>query len=294
MWQATKVSEVRKLRAALGGRVALVPTMGALHQGHGSLIRAARVLADHVLVSIFVNPTQFGPGEDFERYPRPLEKDLAVCARAGATGVFHPAVADMYPASAAGPRAPVAECLVTVPSLAGVLEGAVRPTHFQGVCRVVAKLLHIIEPDVACFGRKDYQQLKVIEAMVTDLDIPVRIVGLPTVREADGLARSSRNAYLSAELRPRAVALYQALQSARELVEQEGETDPAAVEAAMRGVLGSHHVDAVDYAVVRHPQTLAELDCIEPQLTGGVVALIACRLGPVRLIDNLVLGGSER
>jgi len=280
-------------RGALRGKVALVPTMGALHEGHATLIRTAGALADHVLVSIFVNPTQFAPGEDFERYPRPLERDLEVCAAAGAQGVFHPTGAQMYPGGAAHPTAGP-ECLITVPSLAGMLEGAARPTHFQGVCRVVAKLLHIVEPDVACFGRKDYQQLKIIEAMATDLDLPVRIVGLPTVREPDGLARSSRNAYLSVEQRARAVALHQALEAARELVERQGETDPAAVEAAMRTVLGTHHVDGIDYAVVRHPHTLAPLDCIDPALTGGVVALIACRLGPVRLIDNMGLGGSER
>jgi pantoate--beta-alanine ligase len=262
--------------------------MGALHEGHASLIRAAKVLADDVVVSIFVNPTQFGPGEDFERYPRPLDRDLALCTQAGASGVFHPSPGEMYPGLAAG------ACLVTIPALAGILEGAVRPTHFQGVCRVVAKLLNIIQPDVACFGRKDYQQLKIIEAMVADLNMPVRIVGLPTVREADGLARSSRNVYLSAEQRPHAIALYQALSAARELVEQEGETDPAAVEAAMHAALAGQHVNAIDYAVVRHPQTLAPVDCIEPQITGGVVALIACRFGSVRLIDNMVLAGAER
>jgi pantoate--beta-alanine ligase len=295
MWQATTISEARAQRGGLRGTVAFVPTMGALHEGHASLIRAARALADHVLVSIFVNPTQFGPSEDLARYPRTPGQDLALCTAAGAAGVFCPTVEQMYPGGGPTPQAASRPaCLVTVPALAGVLEGAFRPTHFQGVCQVVAKLLHIVEPDVACFGRKDYQQLKVIEAMVEGLNMRPRIVGLPTIREPDGLALSSRNRYLDAEQRPRAAALYKALQAARSLVEDEGETDPAAVESAMRTELAAHHVTAIDYAALRHPQSLAVLDCIEPRLTGGVVALLACHLGPVRLIDNMVLGGKER
>ena len=295
MWQTTTISEVRAKREALRGTVAFVPTMGALHEGHAALIRAAKALADHVLVSIFVNPTQFGPSEDLARYPRTPKEDWAVCTAAGATGVFCPTVEQMYPGGGPMPQAASRPaCLVTVPALAGVLEGEFRPTHFQGVCLVVAKLLHIVEPDAACFGRKDYQQLKVIEAMVEGLNMRPRIVGLPTIREPDGLALSSRNRYLDAEQRPRAAALYKALRAARSLVEDEGETDPAAVESAMRTELAAHHVTAVDYAAVRHPQTLTVLDCIEPKLTGGVVALLACHLGPVRLIDNMVLGGKER
>ena len=286
MWTAKTISRVRDLtrqqRHAMPETVAFVPTMGALHKGHLSLIEAAKQMDYQVVVSIFVNPTQFGPGEDFERYPRQLEQDLAACERAGVAGVFYPAVAEMYPSDQLA-------CELTVPALAEVLEGNTRPGHFAGVCRVVAKLLHIIEPGVACFGQKDYQQLKVIEAMVDDLAMPVRIVGLPTVREADGLAMSSRNAYLDSEARRRAVSLYKSLCEAKRLVEDAGESDPAVVEAAMAQGLTVHQVE-VDYAVVRHPKTLVELDCIEPELTGGVVALVAGRVGGVRLIDNSVLG----
>lgn len=282
MWIAKTIHHARQQRRAVPGPVAFVPTMGALHKGHLSLIEAARQMDYQVIVSVFVNPTQFGPGEDFEQYPRQLEQDLTGCERAGVAGVFCPAVAEMYPPDQL-------DCELTVPALAGVLEGSIRPGHFAGVCRVVAKLLHIIEPQVACFGQKDYQQLKVIETMVDDLAMPVRVVGLPTVREADGLAMSSRNVYLGAEARRRAVALYKSLREAKRLVEDAGESDPAVVEDAMAQVLAAHQVK-VDYAVVRHPQTLTELDCIEPQLTGGVVALVAGRIEGVRLIDNGVLG----
>lgn len=282
MWIARNTEEIRSKRGALAGRVAFVPTMGALHPGHVSLMHAAAKLADHVVVSIFVNPTQFGPSEDFNRYPRPIEKDLDACRAAGVAGVFHPSVEVMYP-----PDRPA--CDVTVPSMASILEGAVRPGHFAGVCRVVAKLFNLVRPDVACFGQKDYQQCRVIETMTEDLAFPIAIAELATMREADGLAMSSRNVYLSVEERRHAVGLYKALAAARSLIEEEGETNPGAVESAMRQVLLSHHI-APDYAVVRHPRTLGELDAITPAVTGGVVALIAGKLGNVRLIDNMVIG----
>jgi pantoate--beta-alanine ligase len=278
------IADARRLRAGLAGRVALVPTMGALHAGHLSLVEAARKLADHVVVSIYVNPTQFGPSEDFAKYPRPIEADLAACRAARVAAVFHPTDADMYP-----PAEP--ELTLDVPALTADLEGACRPGHFRGVCRVVAKLFGVIQPNAACFGRKDYQQLKVIEAMTAGLALPVRIVGLPTVREPDGLALSSRNAYLNADQRKQALGLSKALHAARTLVEDEGETDPQAVERAMHQVLTSHQV-APDYAVVRHRHTLARLDCVEPTLTGGVIALVAGRVGAVRLLDNMLLGGA--
>lgn len=293
MWIATTIDEMRTRRAAMSGAVALVPTMGALHEGHLSLVRRARELGHNVVVSIFVNPTQFGPSEDFSRYPRPIERDLKMCLAEDVDGVFNPGVEEIYP-----PTAPA--CEVNVPAVAAGMEGALRPTHFAGVCRVVAKLFNIVQPHVACFGRKDYQQLCVIRAMVDDLCMPIRIEGCPTIREPDGLAMSSRNVYLSAEQRRHALGLSKALLEAKRLIEEAGETDPRAVESAMRLVARSHHVD-VDYAEVRHPLSLAKMDVVEPALTGGVVALIAGRPAPpeaapekpappVRLLDNMLCG----
>ncbi len=282
MWTVQTVNDLRVIRRSLQGTVALVPTMGALHAGHLSLIEAGRQLADHVIVTIYVNPTQFGPREDFDRYPRPLADDLTMCEKAGAAGVFHPTHEEMYPPHAI-------ESSLMVPSLDGVLEGAFRPGHFAGVCRVVMKLFNMAQPDVACFGRKDFQQLKVIQAMTEDLALPVRIVGCPTLRDADGMALSSRNRHLTPDMRRRGLGLFKALSEARALVEERGEPDPAAVEAAMRMVLQAHKLN-VQYAALRHPQTLGKIDAIEPALTGGVVALIAAKVDDVRLIDNMVLG----
>ena len=197
---AETAADLRRLRAALPGPVALVPTMGALHEGHRTLVRAAKQRAATVVVSVFVNPTQFGPGEDFDRYPRTWDADLAALAEEGADVVFHPGVEEVYPAGALG---------VTVDPgpLGGVLEGAVRPGHFAGVLTVVAKLFGLVRPDVALFGEKDYQQLTLIRAMARELALGVEVVGVPTVREDDGLALSSRNRYLSPEQRAAAVAL---------------------------------------------------------------------------------------
>lgn len=282
MWTVKTVDELRRHRRALTGSVAFVPTMGALHTGHITLMRAGKKLADHVVASIFVNPTQFGPTEDFSRYPRPLQRDLELCREAGVAGVFCPGVEEMYPPGQV-------ECVLEVPQVAGPLEGEFRPGHFRGVCRVVAKLFNMVQPDVAVFGQKDYQQWKVLEAMTLDLAMPIRIVGHPTVREQDGLAMSSRNAYLNSQQRTLATGLFRALCQAREMIEQEGETDPAAVEAAMQLVLKTHQFQT-QYAVIRHPRTLGRLDVIDPGQTEGVVALIAGKLGEVRLIDNMVIG----
>ncbi len=281
MWTASTIADARDQRGRCRGSVALVATMGALHRGHVSLIEAARKLAEQVVVSIFVNPTQFGPHEDFDRYPRDLDQDLAVCRAAGVAGVFCPPVEQMYPPGQA-------QCRITLPPLTDGLEGRCRPGHLEGVCWVVAKLLNLLRPDTACFGQKDYQQLKVIEALVDSLAMPVRVVGLPTVREGDGLAMSSRNAYLNRDQRQRALAVPQALHEARVLVENDGQTDPAVVEAAMRQKLETYDL-SIDYAAVRHPQTLIKLDRIEPRLTGGVAALIAAWVDQVRLIDNMLL-----
>jgi pantoate--beta-alanine ligase len=270
------ISQTRAAVRALGP-VAFVPTMGALHAGHMALVKRARQLAERVVVSIFVNPTQFGPNEDLSRYPRPLERDLKMCEEAGVDLVFLPGVDDIYPPA----EIPVN---VDVPSLTTILEGAHRPGHFVGVCRVVAKLFGIVQPVVACFGKKDYQQLKVIEAMTAGLSLPVKIVPCETVREPDGLAMSSRNVYLTPEQRPHALALSKALAEAKRLI-REGETDPKVVESAMVGELRMHQV-TIDYATVRDARTLQTVDSVNPDLA-AVVCLIAARVGNVRLIDNV-------
>ena len=281
MWIVETVAELRQKRRGLRGKVALVPTMGALHAGHQSLIERARAIADHVIVSIFVNPTQFGPNEDYAQYPRPVDRDMDCCERGGVDGVFSPKVEEVY-----SPQVPA--CEVIVPDLMKSIEGEHRPGHFAGVCRVVMKLLNMTQPNIACFGRKDFQQLRIVQAMVADLSLPVAIVECETVRETDGLAISSRNFHIAGEDRHHARGLFKALVNARMLVEQAGETDPLRVERSMHEVMRAYQV-RVDYAVVRHPLTLTELDCIEPALTGGVVALVAGRVGNVRLIDNMIL-----
>jgi pantoate--beta-alanine ligase len=276
------IVSIRHARAALND-VALVPTMGALHEGHRSLIRRAHQIARHVVVSIFVNPTQFGPGEDFQQYPRPIEKDLAACREEGVDLVFQPNEAVMYPTDEMS-------VLVDVPQMTGDLEGARRPGHFQGVCRVCAKLFSIVQPHIACFGEKDYQQLKVIQAMVRGLCLPMTIEPCPTLREPDGLAMSSRNVYLSPDDRARALGLSKALREAQMLV-SDGEGDPAAIEQAMRQTMAAHRVE-VDYAAVRDAMTLRPVDLVNPD-GEPVVCLVAGRVDHVRLIDNLVLYRQE-
>jgi pantoate--beta-alanine ligase len=228
-------------------------------------------------VSIFVNPAQFAPHEDFAAYPRPLEDDLARCREAGAHLVFAPHAAALYPHGF--------ETFVTVERLTQVLEGAHRPTHFRGVTTIVAKLFNILQPDVACFGQKDYQQQLLIRRMVRDLDMPIEIVTCPTIREPDGLALSSRNIYLSPAERKAALSLYASLQLAAERIKA-GETDLNAVRAAMRDRLTSHACIQPDYATIADADTLEELDAPRPSM----VALVAARVGKTRLIDNLVSG----
>lgn len=308
------IAEARQWRREVGaaGGVALVPTMGALHAGHLRHVEVAKRHAERVVVSIFVNPTQFAPGEDFERYPRPLERDLELCEAAGASAVFAPSAGEMYPLAPGEPgrpgpgsseaadaqnrtgsgRAGSLDATIDVPALTGTLEGAHRPGHFAGVCRVVMKLLQIVQPDVATFGEKDYQQLRVIEAMVADLNVPVEVVRVPTLREADGLAMSSRNAYLKDDERERATALYRALAAARETVREWGDVEAAALEARMREVLEAAGL-AVDYAAVRRADMLAAVERVRLE-TEPARGLIAARLGSVRLIDNMALNGSER
>ncbi len=273
------IADCRRHRAALG-RVAFVPTMGALHEGHLSLIRRAKTLADAVVVSIFVNPAQFAPHEDLDKYPRPVEADLAACEKLGVDLAFNPGVDEIYPPD----ELPVS---VEVPALGRILEGEHRPHFFGGVCRVVAKLFHIVQPDIACFGRKDYQQLKVIEAMVAGLAMPIRIEPCDTLREPDGLAMSSRNIYLDAAQRERALSLSHALKEAAAMIGR-GATEPGLVERSMQQTMASHDV-AVDYATVRDARTLGPIDAIDPA-AAPVVLLVAGRVDRVRLIDNRVVG----
>lgn len=252
-------------------RVALVPTMGALHAGHLALMTAAGAHAERVITSIFVNPTQFAPGEDLDKYPRDREGDLAKARSAGCAAVFLPTVETMYPAGA--------QTQVSVPELATGLCGATRPTHFTGVATIVLKLLNIVGPDVAIFGEKDYQQLAVIRRMVRDLDVPVAIVGHPIVREPDGLAMSSRNVYLSASDRQDALSLHQAL-DAVEAAWRSGERDPRVLED---GIRSSIRGGVVDYIEVRDAE---DLNTLSGRARRDAVVALAVRYGATRLIDN--------
>jgi pantoate--beta-alanine ligase len=264
-------------RRAAGERIALVPTMGALHEGHLALVDEARRRADRVVMSVFVNPLQFAPTEDLARYPRDLEADRALAARRGVDLLFAPEVAAMYP--------PGSEVRVTPGLTADRWEGAARPGHFAGVLTVVAKLLHLVEPDVACFGRKDMQQVVLIRQMVRDLDWPLELIVVPTVRESDGLALSSRNRYLSPEQRRDALALSRALRAAHETW-RAGERRADRIEARVREVLAMSPEVRPEYIAVTDPETLAPVEVVD----GGTVIALAARVGATRLIDNIILG----
>lgn len=263
---------VREARQA-GKTIGCVPTMGALHDGHLSLIEAARRETDFVVVTIFVNPTQFGPNEDLAKYPRPLEADLAKCRAAGVDLVFNPDVESVYPGGDA--------TFVEVPGVSEVLEGAHRPGHFRGVTTIVLKLFNMVLPDVAFFGQKDYQQQLLIRHLVDDLNVPVEIRTCPTVREPDGLALSSRNAYLSPEERQTALALSQALKIAEQSLRDERQS-PAEARARMIEHLTSTPGLVLNYATVADAHSLEELN----EASSEMVALIAARVGTTRLIDN--------
>jgi pantoate--beta-alanine ligase len=256
--------------------VGLVPTMGALHAGHVSLIRAARAETDFVVASIFVNPTQFGPNEDLARYPRPLEQDLRVCEAEGASLVFVPEPAVIYPAGF--------RTYVEVHGLQDVLCGASRPGHFRGVATVVLKLFNLVQPDVAFFGLKDAQQVRVIEQMVADLNVPVRIRRCPTVREPDGLALSSRNQYLTAEQRGHATVLSRALDEVRRRVE-EGERDAGLLRRLLAERVAATPGARLDYAAVVDFETLQPAE----RVRGTVLVALAVFFGTTRLIDNVLL-----
>ncbi|WP_295911550.1 pantoate--beta-alanine ligase [uncultured Xanthomonas sp.] len=273
------VTDLARLRAIVSGwkrqglRVAFVPTMGNLHAGHFSLVMLARQYADRVVSSVFVNPTQFGPNEDFTRYPRTPEADTSGLEGAGCDVLWLPTVESMYPLGVE------LALRMHTPGVSEVLEGACRPGHFDGVCTVVARLFNQVQPDLAAFGKKDYQQLAVIRQMVADLAFPIEILGGGIVREADGLAMSSRNQYLSAEERPRATQIHRTLLAMREA--HLAGRPRAEVEAAATAQLQAAGFE-VDYSVLRTP------DLSEPQDGAGPrVALIAARLGRTRLIDNL-------
>jgi pantoate--beta-alanine ligase len=276
----TTVATIAELRShldaarAAGRRVGFVPTMGFLHDGHASLMRAARSGCDLVVTSIFVNPLQFGPSEDLDAYPRDLTGDTALAEANGVDVVFAPTTAEMYP-----------EAILTTVSVREVsvpLEGRTRPTHFDGVATVVAKLFSIVGPCSAYFGEKDFQQLAVVRRLVSDLSIPVEVVGCPTVREPDGLAMSSRNAYLTPEERAAAPVVHRALQAGLAAIEG-GATDPAAVRSAMAEVVAGEPLAELDYAEV---VDAASFQVPDP-LHGTLRLLVAARFGRARLIDNV-------
>ncbi|HOM72209.1 MAG TPA: pantoate--beta-alanine ligase [Armatimonadota bacterium] len=280
------VRTIEALRAAVaaakseGKTVGLVPTMGALHQGHLSLIERSKEMDSFTVVSIFVNPTQFGPAEDFTRYPRPFEVDAEKCRKAGVDLIFAPLVEEVYPEGFA--------TYVEVGGVTEMLEGAYRPGHFRGVATVVLKLFTAVEPKRAYFGMKDYQQLKVIQKMVRDLNLNIEIVPVPTFREPDGLAMSSRNAYLNPEERQAALCLYRALNIAREAVDA-GERNAETVRQKALDVIQSEPLAKPDYVAVVDPETLMPVDCVD----GPVLVALAVRIGNTRLIDNMLIGGQS-
>ena len=265
-----EVESARKLDSS----IAVVPTMGALHAGHLSLVQTACDECDFVVVTVFVNPEQFGPNEDFDKYPRTQDADLNACRELGVDLVFSPTEETVYPDGF--------YTFVEVKGLSDVLEGECRPGHFRGVTTVVMKLLNLVQPDVAYFGRKDYQQQLLIRKMCRDLNVPVEISICPTVREPDGLALSSRNRYLDPSQRQSALSLSQCLRLAKDRLFA-GETDVSAVRAEMQNILESTPDVRVDYATVAHPETLEELT--EP--LSSMIALVAARVRESRLIDNL-------
>ncbi|MBW3595234.1 MAG: pantoate--beta-alanine ligase [Actinobacteria bacterium] len=267
------IDELRNHLTEAPRPVGLVPTMGALHEGHLSLVRAARDRCDTIVMSIFVNPLQFGPGEDFDRYPRSEQADLAAAEREKVDLVFVPSVAEMYPDDRS--------TTVRVAGVSENFEGAIRPDHFDGVATVVTKLFGIVQPDIAFFGRKDAQQLAVVRRLVADLSLPIEVVACETVRDPDGLAMSSRNAYLSAEDRERATALWKALEAGAAALRRGG--DPAEAEKAMLAIL-EPATDHVDYVAVVDPDTFSAPLRAHPHLL-----IVAARLGETRLIDNLLV-----
>jgi pantoate--beta-alanine ligase len=268
--------ELRTIRASMDGTFGLVPTMGALHAGHCSLVSKARLECKHVGVSIFVNPSQFSPGEDFAKYPLTIQSDLELLESLGVDVVWTPAVESMYPQGF--------QTWITVEELSEPLEGKCRPGHFRGVATIVAKLLNSFLPDRAYFGQKDAQQVAVLKRMVRDLNFPVEVIVCPTVREPDGLALSSRNAYLSPPERQAATVLFRALSAARQKFDS-GERDAGVLRAIMRSVIKSEPLACEQYVSAANPDTLRELENIE----NNVLLSLAVRIGKARLIDNFLI-----
>lgn len=280
METVTRIGEMQSRAEELrrkGAMIGVVPTMGYLHDGHLSLVARARKEADVVVTTLFVNPTQFGPGEDFERYPRDPENDERLASRAGTDILFMPATEEMYPAGF--------KTYVLTEGLSTVLEGAFRPTHFRGVTTVVMKLFHIVKPHLAVFGQKDAQQAAIISQMVKDMNLDIRLIIAPIVRESDGLAMSSRNVYLSPEERKNAVALFRSLRFAEDAVRR-GERRVDTIRNGMEEILRNAHVSAVDYVAFVRPGTFEVVERIDPP---DILVALAVRFGKTRLIDNIVI-----
>ena len=282
-----RVSGIAELRNAIAGapqnaaRIGFVPTMGALHSGHLSLVERARAECDLVVMSIFVNPLQFGPTEDFTRYPRPIEEDERLATQSGVDILFTPGADDMYPDGRM--------ITVTAGEHGKKWEGAVRPGHFDGVLTVVAKLFNVVQPDISVFGRKDLQQAALVKSLVRDLDFPITIVIAPTVREADGLALSSRNRYLSEVDRGHALSLIRSLRAVSASFDS-GVSDARELESAGRDVIDAVPQISLDYLAVVNPDTMEQ----ETRAGRGSAAIIAARVGSTRLIDNLILGDDDQ
>lgn len=277
------IKEMQQLAEELrisGKRIAFVPTMGYLHEGHLSLVRIARKLGDVVVVSIFVNPTQFGPNEDFEKYPRDIERDEGLCREEGVDVIFYPSVEEMYQ----HPHL----TYVTVEQLSGVMCGISRPTHFRGVTTVVSKLFNIVKPHIAVFGQKDFQQALIIRKMVQDLNFDVEIVTAPIIREEDGLAMSSRNAYLNPEERQQATVLYQSLQLAQELIKS-GQRNAATVRSEMESLISSRPLAKIDYIAIVDADTLQPVE----EIKNNTLIALAVKIGQTRLIDNTLVSIEE-
>ncbi|WP_088188608.1 pantoate--beta-alanine ligase [Desulfosporosinus sp. FKA] len=279
MLRTANISELRKIikeEKQRGKTIALVPSMGYLHRGHLTLIEKAKETGAFVVVSIFVNPLQFGPNEDYARYPRDLERDAQLVEERGVDLLFHPSVEEMYP------RPMVT--FVEVGQLDKVLCGANRPGHFRGVTTVVSKLFHIVQPDIAFFGQKDYQQYLIIRRMVSDLNLPIEVRGVPIVREKDGLALSSRNVFLSAEQRQEALVLSRSLQEAAELIRR-GKQSARDIEDFIRTAIRRDSQGVIDYVEVRDAEDLSEVT----EINRRVLIALAVKFGPTRLIDNIVV-----